>query len=493
MSTNAATTRLFFKTVSSLHGFAAADVIGDQRDVLLRLALDTISTTFTSERDLTIIGWKLSKLACHARLAGRMDVVRGVSETITALALPDQIKNVGRYYKAIVEKDHGNVECARLILTQIACGPPSLIRCRAILELGKTFFDAAEPRAALPFYVEAIRASDGVDLLASTVSRMMVAVVRSIDGDHSGALGDLEQLWPIVRVASHEHPALRYDYLNSLSVELAEIGRIQEAKHAIEIALRSPFADRYPNWKTTRDEIADKERRTSYRPRIFSLAGLLLVSAATVPQTTLLELPQADPGVAGHADLALAVGAPSANTAGPATESRTDTPPPAVAPIDPAGQSASGARRKFRKLGEQLVLPMADLPTGGRPHPVLSRRAAPTGPSQVEPDATSPRRNPSTLSSCFINEEIAPRAISKPITILQTALAPSSGYPHRNPHFSGKRGRTFQIASARSRPISQVSAPHCQARREPPDNVRAAGGNPRSPLARGPPDTSIKL
>jgi tetratricopeptide (TPR) repeat protein len=493
MNSSAATNRLFFKTVSSLYGFAGAGETSALRDAQPRFAFSAISSILSSEMELREIGWQLAKLARQACLAGQMDIVKALSEAITALPLPDEIKAAGLYYQAVVEKHSGNVERARVALAQIASAPPCALRCRAILELGKTFFDAGQPITAMPLYLEAIRASRTKDFLTGTQAQMMIAVVRSIDGDHRGALGDLERLWPMVRLASHEHPALRYDYLNSLAVELAETGRIEEAKHAIEIALRSPFADMYPNWRTTRDEIDDKGRRTSYRSRIFSLAGLLLVSAATVPQTTLLELPQADPGIAGHADLALAVGSPSANTAGPATESRTDTPPPAAAPIDPAGQSASGARRKFRKLGEQLVLPMADLPTGGRPHPVLSRRAAPTGPSQVEPDATSPRRNPSTLSSCFINEEIAPRAISKPITILQTALAPSSGYPHRNPHFSGKRGRTFQIASARSRPISQVSAPHCPARREPPDNVRAAGGNPRSPLARGPPDTSIKL
>jgi hypothetical protein len=43
----------------------------------------------------------------------------------------------------------------------------------------------------------------------------------------------------------------------------------------------------------------------------------------------------------------------------------------------------SGARRKSRTLGEQCVLGIADLRTRGRP-----RRAAPTDPSQFEPDTT---------------------------------------------------------------------------------------------------------
>jgi amino acid adenylation domain-containing protein/non-ribosomal peptide synthase protein (TIGR01720 family) len=48
-----------------------------------------------------------------------------------------------------------------------------------------------------------------------------------------------------------------------------------------------------------------------------------------------------------------------------------------------------GARRKSRELGEQLVPTIGDLPTKGRPHPVLSGRAAPTSPSGFEPDTIS--------------------------------------------------------------------------------------------------------
>jgi hypothetical protein len=447
MNSIATTNKLFFKTVSSLYGLAGADETPASRNTQPRVALSAISSILSSERDLRRIGWQLAKLARHARLTGRMDLVGGISEAITVLPLPDEIKTAGLYYQAVVEKHSGNVKQARVVLAQVASGPANAFRCRAILELGKTFFDTGHPIAAMPLYLEAVRASRAKDFLTSTQAQMMIAVVRSIDGDHRGALRDLDRLWPMVRLASHEHPALRYDYLNSLAIELAETGRIDEAKHVIESALQSPFAHKYPNWRTTRDEIADKERRASYRPRIFSLAGLPPMSAATVPQTMLSELPQAHTSVDARVDPACGMESSSANTAARAIQSQTDMPhsvggaAPAAAPIDPPGRSAA------------------------------------------------PRRSASTLSSCFIHGEMAPAARSKPIPILQTALAPTSGYPHGNPHFSGERGRTW----ARSRPISRVSAPHCQARRDPPDNVCAVVGYPRSPLARGPPDTSIKL
>jgi hypothetical protein len=143
---------------------------------------------------------------------------------------------------------------------------------------------------------------------------------------------------------------LRYDYLNSLAVELAETGRIEEAKDAIGIALRSPFADRYPNWTATRGEIADKERRTSYRPRIFSLAGPLLVSAPTPPETTLRELPQERTRVDARLDPDSGTAPASLSKTDPATESRTEACRTVVdaaspAPMDPREHSLGSVRR----------------------------------------------------------------------------------------------------------------------------------------------------
>ena len=350
MSSNAATNRLLFKTVSSLYGFAGAQAIPALHDAWPRLALSAVSLSATSEQGLTAIGWQLVKLARQAATARRMDVVRKASEAIIRLPVTDEIKTIGHFYGAVVEEHAGNVEHARLVLTQVACAPLSPCRARAILELGKTLFDAGQPASALPLYVEAARVAQEKDLVAAIRAQMMIAVVRSTDGDHHGALGDLDRLWPMVRLASYEHPALRYDYLNSLAVELAETGRVEEAKHAIGIALRSPFACRYPNWKATRDEIADKERSISYRPRIFSLAGPPPVSAATVPGTTLSELPQTRSSVDARVDPDSGIEQRSPSKTDPAIDSRTDAHPAAAptaspAVMDPREESPRPVRR----------------------------------------------------------------------------------------------------------------------------------------------------
>jgi hypothetical protein len=440
MSSSAANNKLFFKNVSSLCGFAGAEALPAQRDAWPSLALSTISLRVTSQQRLKAVGWQLVKLARHASLTRRLDVVRDVSEAIVGLPLPEEIKTVGRYYQAVVEKHNGNVEHARLVLAEVASGSTSAYKGRALLELGWTYVDADETMAALPFYLEATRASRAVDLLTGTQARIMIAVVRSIDDDHRGALGDLERVWPMVRLASHEHPALRYDYLNSLAVELAETGRIEEAKHAIEIALRSPFAAKYPNWKATRDEIANKERHTSYRPRLFSLAGPALVRGATAAQTSLSGPLQTQTDLDARVDLSFGIERPSAAAINSPTgiQSRTDN-AMSGPPMGPAGLCAI-------------------------PHRVLL-----------------------TSSSCFIREEMTPGVISRQIANFQPALAPNSWkFLNTAPECAALRA-----APAYSR-ISENSASCCDTGGDPPDDVRRADGYPKSPLARGPPAIPIK-
>src|SRR5260370_633128 len=70
-------------------------------------------------------------------------------------------------------------------------------------------------------------------------------------------------LFPLARVAGSLRPHTYFDYLNTLSVELAEAGRLEQARRGSEIALASPFAPAYPMWQETFDEITLKERRAS--------------------------------------------------------------------------------------------------------------------------------------------------------------------------------------------------------------------------------------
>jgi hypothetical protein len=91
----------------------------------------------------------------------------------------------------------------------------------------------------------------------------MLAVVRSVEGDHEGALAGLESLLPIVRAVASKYPPVYYDYMNNLAVEMGETGRLEEAFNASRIALSSPFAGAYNEWRETQADLIMKARRSS--------------------------------------------------------------------------------------------------------------------------------------------------------------------------------------------------------------------------------------
>ena len=48
-----------------------------------------------------------------------------------------------------------------------------------------------------------------------------------------------------------------FDYLNSLAVELGEVGRKYEARNVIKHVLESPFTIAYPEWLETADDLKE--------------------------------------------------------------------------------------------------------------------------------------------------------------------------------------------------------------------------------------------
>ena len=62
-----------------------------------------------------------------------------------------------------------------------------------------------------------------------------------MEGDHKGALRYLESIYPLARMAGSLQPYTYYDYLNTLAVEMSEVGRIEEAHGASEVAVKLSF------------------------------------------------------------------------------------------------------------------------------------------------------------------------------------------------------------------------------------------------------------
>lgn len=192
-----------------------------------------------------------------------MDAVEQASQIMLALPIADQLEGIAKYYQALSNWRRGDVSTARRSLEAVAEESTPQYRARALQIIGLTYHDRGEIDTALSFYIAAGKASGNCDFLTQVESHRMIAVIRSCHGDHSRALEHLERLFPAVNAASKAFPVLYYDYLNSLAVELGEVGRVTEAEGALSIALASPFAAAYPEWAETRDEIAAKRKAAS--------------------------------------------------------------------------------------------------------------------------------------------------------------------------------------------------------------------------------------
>ena len=109
------------------------------------------------------------------------------------LPLLQQYEKIGQYYRALVIKRQGRFAEARTLLERVVEDAPLRYRARAMLTIGAAFYDNADFHSALPLYIEANRAAahnNWCDPLTAVISRRMIAVLKSLNGDHRGALDD---------------------------------------------------------------------------------------------------------------------------------------------------------------------------------------------------------------------------------------------------------------------------------------------------------------
>jgi hypothetical protein len=91
--------------------------------------------------------------------------------------------------------------------------------------------------------------SGSTDPFTAIEARRGLAVIHGIEGDHQRAIVELESLLPLV--AKHKGSRIYSDLLNSYAVELAAVGRVDEARKASSLALTSPYASAYTEWQET--------------------------------------------------------------------------------------------------------------------------------------------------------------------------------------------------------------------------------------------------
>jgi len=124
---------------------------------------------------------------------------------------------------------------------------------RAALEV---YQGKVEP--AVYFYTEALKANPSIsDFVHASAG---IAIVKSMEGFNTLAIGDLERLTPFLPYAE---PLARFTTINAYAVELSETGRLLEAQAVASKALSSPLAPFYPELQETSSEIKSKGKRRS--------------------------------------------------------------------------------------------------------------------------------------------------------------------------------------------------------------------------------------
>lgn len=268
------------KQASVLFKLISSSISGDslalqanfaQRSFHQRLIYFLLSRSLCSTEDFELLGRQLANIARHAYFAKQVEALDQASQIMLALPISAQLRSVAQHYQALCEKQKGDFESARKLLERVIEKAPPQYKARALQAIGATYHEQGKIEDALPFYAAAGKAAINCDPLTLAGSQGMIAVVRSIHGDHKQALDDLERLFPLVQAIGKQYPAFYYEYLNSLAVELGEVGRIDEAKAACAITLASPFSAVYQNWSETRDELEAK--RTSATPSVVAVSA----------------------------------------------------------------------------------------------------------------------------------------------------------------------------------------------------------------------------
>lgn len=158
-----------------------------------------------------------------------------------------EYQSIGQYYFGWCAYRKG--EDARLILERVI-EESDTYRVRALMTLAAVEAREGNFEAELSRFIEAVKHTD--DLATFIELSKGIAVVKAKEGYHHQAVKDLESLIPLLK---HAKPNVYYCTLNSLAVELGEVGRLEEASNVSGLVIASPFAPHYPEFRETYSEI----------------------------------------------------------------------------------------------------------------------------------------------------------------------------------------------------------------------------------------------
>jgi hypothetical protein len=215
------------------------------------LSASIVHAIASRQESFTTATRRLIQLADLAYGARDYDVLKEISQALQAIPYAPA-QRAASYYQAVLLKRAGQIDAAAAILSTISA-PRALLTLGTIEECKGNWTEAAR------LHVEAMRAGRGVDPFAVAGAVIQLATIRAIAGDHAGALHAFQSIGPLVRAAAPSQPSLNPIWHNAVAVELAALGRADEARAAIAIALASPIADAYPEFEQTAAELRRAE------------------------------------------------------------------------------------------------------------------------------------------------------------------------------------------------------------------------------------------
>ena len=201
------------------------------------------------------------KVRTNTALIERCSWFCSIKDYQSASVIADTIDTpIARLYKAIAENDYTNPEV--FITEDIEDNH----RARMIKCVATGFRLKGDLRVTEKLLAEASSlARKYNDVVTLFQTQKELSVVSSLDGDHKSAVGILRTIAPLTKYLYRYRPAYYFDFLNSVAVELSEVGKVSEAMRYCNAALASPFASRYDGWLETEAEIVAKKQQYALR------------------------------------------------------------------------------------------------------------------------------------------------------------------------------------------------------------------------------------
>ena len=311
-------------------------------------ALTGSLTVLQSQSALNATGLELVELARQAWTTRHVDLLDQTVKAILALPLDPRVQNVARYYNAYALRRAGVPSETKVVLDNLIDAALPQHRPRIVLALGNCHLATGDVVSSTNLYLEAARIAADTDPLSRCSAIRDLALVRSIRGDHKGSLADLERLFPVMRSLATSYPDDYRYYLNNLAYELGQVGRIDEAKAAINVALRSPNAHRFPDWAETAQELETMPRRV-FLPLVFALGS----PAVALSVLASIEAREPAPVIEASPESAVAATRPEQVEPEASAPAQPESKP--VVQISPARRLAPSLRRNL-KTSIPLVL-----------------------------------------------------------------------------------------------------------------------------------------